>query len=680
MDEKNPPTSSDDEAAVTRKLGGTRRTESSLRESSSGVGVMPKRRVDPAAAHLAESKSERRYRLRRLIGRGGMGEVHLARDERIGRSVALKVMRDEDAAHDRAQARFLREARVQGQLEHPAIVPVYDLDRDAEGRVFFAMKRIGGVTLDALVKQLRAGDEGFVAKYSIRKLLSAFQQVCLALDYAHARGVVHRDIKPSNLMLGDFGEVYVLDWGIAKLLGTEEPQEAVVDFEAEIDSTRNGDVLGTIGYMAPEQMVDSAGVDARADIYSLGAVLYQALTLEPLHGRGNAQERARSTQQGADARASVRMPSMDIPPELDAICVRATAVDPKDRYQSARELHDAIERFLEGDRDLRLRADLAARHVLAARRAAERVFDEATIDGVEESRKEALREAGRAIALDPESAAAAEILARLMLEPPKIIPAEVIEETEALSEHEARRGALFGAFAVLAFAVATLLILWMGVRSWAGFAAIVAPLFVAAAYAFYIALAKPKAFGLHSVLLGVPIAASIGATAGLGGAYLLTPSFAIVYAAILTTVHGLGRWRLPGVALCCLAVIFPAVAEWAGLLPSAYRFEDGAITILPQVVEFSETRLRLSLLMTNVATIVLVSLVLWRISSADTRARRRLQLHAWHLRQIAPERKRTGSRKRRAPAGTDDPVPDTTETEDTRGGARSSRSSRSTDA
>ncbi len=671
VDDKNPPTNSEDEAAVTRRLGGTRRTES-LRESSTGGGGVPKHRVNPAAAYLGEGSAEKRYRLRRLIGRGGMGEVHLARDERIGRSVALKVMRDEDLEHARAQTRFLREARVQGQLEHPAIVPVYDLDRDAEGRVFFAMKRIGGVTLDAVVKALRADEPTFVAKYTVRRLLSAFQQVCLALDYAHARGVIHRDIKPSNLMLGDFGEVYVLDWGIAKLLTAEEQLEAAVDLDDEIDSTRSGDVLGTIGYMAPEQMIDSAGVDARADVYSLGAVLFQALTLEPLHGRGSAQERAQSTQQGADARASVRSPARDVPPELDAICVKATAVDPKDRYQSARELHDAIERFLEGDRDVRLRAELAERHVLAATKAAEvALSDDAD---AAERRKEALREAGRAIALDPENAAAAAILARLMLEPPKAIPPEVIAETEKMSEHEARRGAYFGAYAVLAFAAATSLILWMGVRSWAGLAWIVGPLCVAAVHAFYIALAKPKRFGLHSVLLGVPITAAIGASSGLAGAYILTPTFAIVYAAIVTSVHGLGRYRVGAVALCVLSVLFPALAEWAGILPPAYRMDHGTIEILPQVVEFSEVRVRLSLLVTNVVTIIVVAVVLFRFSAADLRARRQLQLHAWHLRQIAPERKgATPATTQRPSSLPPDPVPDTTESEDTRGGARSSR-------
>src|SRR5690606_21829475 len=210
-----------------------------------------------------------RYRLRRLIGRGGMGEVHLAQDARVGRSVALKVMRPEDASYPEAKARFLREARVQGQLEHPSIVPVYDLDHDDKGEVFFVMRRVAGVTLDQVIKGLRKDDPLMVERFSMRRLLSALQQVCLALDYAHTRGVIHRDIKPSNLILGEFGEVYVLDWGIAKVVGVADGDGVVGDLTPGLEATRHGDVLGSIGYMAPEQLSASSEVDPRADVYAL---------------------------------------------------------------------------------------------------------------------------------------------------------------------------------------------------------------------------------------------------------------------------------------------------------------------------------------------------------------------------------------------------------------------------
>ncbi|MBC7172122.1 MAG: serine/threonine protein kinase, partial [Polyangiaceae bacterium] len=372
------------------------RHEPSSPTTTAENGGSTNRRVDPSALPLASpGRRKRRYGYGKVIGRGGMGEVLLAQDRRIGRSVALKVMLEEAATRADAHRRFLREARVQGQLEHPAIVPVYDLGWDREGRPYFAMKRISGVTLGDVIRELRKGDPDHENRYSLRRLISMFQQVCLAIEYAHSRGVVHRDLKPSNLMLGDFGEVYVLDWGIAKLLDTSEPSTSSLTLPLDTDdATRHDEVLGTIGYMAPEQLTSPTTVDARADVYSLGAVLFHILTLEPLHGYGTAQERARSTQLGAEARPTRRAPDRELPPELDGVCERATALNPNDRYQSARALHDALEAFLEGDRDTRLRAELAEQHVENARLAAQRM----ATDGPDASdqRKRALREAGRA--------------------------------------------------------------------------------------------------------------------------------------------------------------------------------------------------------------------------------------------------------------------------------------------
>jgi serine/threonine-protein kinase len=640
------PTSITDPTA-TRRLGTGRHDQSLARSGSDTLttsthpGARPKRRVDPEAGALG-AREGRRYRVRKVIGRGGMGEVHLAQDERIGRSVALKAMRDEDAASAEAQSRFVREARVQGQLEHPAIIPVYDLDTDAEGRVFFAMKRIGGVTIEEVIQKLRKGDAAARQKYSLRRLLSALEQVCLALDYAHARGVVHRDIKPSNLMLGDFGEVYVLDWGIAKIQGTCDPAGAVFDPAQSHDSTRHGDVLGTVGYMAPEQMLDSSTVDARSDVYSLGVLLFHVLTLEPLHGRGTPQERARSTQVGADARASLRAPSLEIPPELDAICVKATALDPADRYASARELHDAIDRFLEGDRDLRLRAELAERHVATARAAAAKALEGA--GDTADQRRIALREAGRAVALDPENEAAAEVLARLMLEPPKELPPEVIAESEAHFEKEAHRGALLGALALLAFAAVSTILVQAGLRSIPGLLLIVIPLLIAAAHGFYIAVARPKRFRLHAALLGVPVCIAIGGSAGIAGPLLLTPIYALAFAVVATAIHGLGRHRLIMVAMACLTLLIPSIAEWIGLLPPAYRFDHEGLTILPQLIDLHSTEIRPGLLFANLSAILLVCALLWRFGDAGTKSRQQLQLHAWHLRQLAPAKDGKGSR------------------------------------
>src|SRR6476469_2007000 len=173
-------------------------------------------RTDAGAAE-AERRAGRpllagRYRLARLIGKGGMGEVMAARDEQVGRDVAIKRMRAASPS-ERSIQRFLREASIQGRLEHPAIVPVHEIGRDSDGLPFFAMKKITGTTLsDLLVEN----------ELPLQKLLRGFANVCLAVEFAHVRGIVHRDLKADNIMMGDFGEVYVLDWGVAKVAGEED--------------------------------------------------------------------------------------------------------------------------------------------------------------------------------------------------------------------------------------------------------------------------------------------------------------------------------------------------------------------------------------------------------------------------------------------------------------------------
>ena len=214
-----------------------------------------------------------------MLGEGGMGEVRLCHDHLVGRDVALKVMQPGAAAHAESRERFVREARVQGQLEHPAIVPVYDIGLRENGELYFAMKRVRGVTLRDVVRDERAAlAAGLPPLRSRRALLSALSHVCLTVDYAHGRGVVHCDLKPGNVMLGDFGEVYVLDWGLAKCGGVAEPGVTRVgarrvrptkDEASERGATMAGSLLGTPGYMAPEQARGNAsGVGPSADTTS----------------------------------------------------------------------------------------------------------------------------------------------------------------------------------------------------------------------------------------------------------------------------------------------------------------------------------------------------------------------------------------------------------------------------
>src|SRR6185503_2584583 len=278
------------------------------------------------------------------------------RDARIGRRVALKQLRSGGGTTSGSgdRARFVREARIQAQLEHPAMVPVYEMGKTPDGGEYFTMKRVRGRTLADVLAELKEGAPETAARTSQRRLLTAFSSVCLAVQYAHERGVLHRDLKPPNLMLGDFGEVYVLDWGVAKLFGEPEAGERI-DAAGDGIATMAGSIVGTPGYAAPEQIAGKA-TDPRSDVYSLGAILFEILALEPLVPRGGMARMLTDTLAGVDARVSVRCPGRD------AICVQATALDPAERVPRAADLHQAVERFLDGDRDLTLRRQLGAGH------------------------------------------------------------------------------------------------------------------------------------------------------------------------------------------------------------------------------------------------------------------------------------------------------------------------------
>ncbi len=253
-----------------------------------------------------------RYLQRAVLGEGGMGQVQQVDDAVLGRSVARKVMHSDIAARPEGVKRFLREARVQGRLEHPAVVPVYDLGLDADGVPWFTMKQVRGLTLQAVLEGIGRGDHELQARFPRRRLLTAFVQVCRAIDYAHSRGVLHRDLKPGNIMLGEFGDVHVLDWGLAGL--AHAPMEAEV---LPTPPTRSGSVFGTPGYMAPEQVLRKP-LDERADVYALGAILFEVLTLTPMFS-GTTEERLARTVGEDPSGPAARAPALDVPPELDAV-------------------------------------------------------------------------------------------------------------------------------------------------------------------------------------------------------------------------------------------------------------------------------------------------------------------------------------------------------------------------
>ncbi len=567
-----------------------------------------------------------RYAIGQLLGQGGMGEVMLAYDEQIGREVAVKRIRSDDPSPEEL-SRFVREARVQGGLEHPAVVPVHDLAYDGKGKPFFVMKRLTGTDMHELLKRLRAGDEVDEPACRLR-LLRAFADVCLAVEFAHSRGIIHRDLKPANVMLGDFGEVYVLDWGVARTLSepaeaSEATPNAPRDLELAPGETQAGTVLGTPAYMAPEQLVGERAGPA-ADIYALGCILFEIAAGEPLHARSRSLGMA---FQQIDAKPSSRR--ADSPPELDAICLRAIQIDPAARFETARALGDAVQSYLDGDRDVAVRKELSLLHIAEAREAIKRG------DG-EQDRRAAMRAAGRALALDPTASEAADLVTHLMLKPPAVVPVEVENQLAQIDTETARSQGRLAAVAVMGYLVFVPLLLWTGVRDLT-LVAIFAIVALSSGLQVLMLTRRRQQVTSGPIYVNACInAVLIGIVCRMVGPFIIAPTLVTTTLMAYASHPRFGRISVLAVILSS-AVVVPWLLELFGVIESTYHFtESGTLVLAPSIVRFSPVPTQIAFALLLVSLVAVVAALSRTIATRHRDAMRRLEVQAWHLRQILP--------------------------------------------
>jgi len=380
-----------------------------LRDTNTGLETPV---VRPSSPEMPADKG--RYQLLGEIGHGGMGAVFKGRDPDLGRDLAVKVLLEQFHDDPEMTRRFVEEAQIGGQLQHPGIAPVYELGSFADGRPYFTMKLVKGRTLAALLK------ERTNHAHELPRFLGIFEQVCQTMAYAHARGVIHRDLKPSNVMVGAFGEVQVMDWGLAKVLpqgGTADespphPDQAAVSVirtvraGSEADASRAGSVLGTPPYMAPEQARgDVESVDERSDVFGLGSILCELLTGQPAYTGPSSNAILRKAIRGETADALRRLEGCGADAELISLAKDCLAVEPEERPRDAGEIVRTLTAYLAGVQE-RLRAAELARAAEAAR--AEEA--QATAAAAERARaaEEARAEEARAAATAADGRARAE--------------------------------------------------------------------------------------------------------------------------------------------------------------------------------------------------------------------------------------------------------------------------------
>jgi serine/threonine-protein kinase len=332
----------------------------SAADSESVTRAEPHRQVFPRARDTEPATSEaqsapvltreaaQRFEYVSQVGAGGMGAVHCARDKNLLREVALKVLAPSLAADPKYVRRFLAEAQIQAQLDHPNIAPVHDLTLDHEGTNYFTMRLVHGRTLADWIKAEHLFPSPSPAD-TMHQMLGAFVKVCDAVAFAHSRGVLHLDIKPENIIMEDFGTVYLMDWGLSRLSARDRKNGDGVVLSPEAAGGVVTGVVGSPSYMSPEQAKGAEGqVSERTDVFGLGAVLYAILAGRPLYMADSMDDVLEQARGGKVPGLPDAPGGVPLPARICQITRKALAIDPQDRYQSVLELKRDVEGFLQG--------------------------------------------------------------------------------------------------------------------------------------------------------------------------------------------------------------------------------------------------------------------------------------------------------------------------------------------
>lgn len=558
------------------------------------------------------------------LDEGGMGEVLLAVDQPLARIVAVKRLHARLEHNLEQRARFTREVRTQSRLNHPGVVPLFEAGSN-QGLPYFAMKRVHGRVLSEILASSRLGDEATLRSFDQHRLLHDFARLAWTVAFAHSKGVVHRDIKPSNVMLGEYGEVYLLDWGVASHpRGDGSPVTPLGD--APADLTDPTQALGTPAYMSPEHARGGGEVEPSSDVFALGSILFEVLTLKRLNPGSGANEAMQLAATPTEQRARELMTAAAVAPQLQDLVLRAIAFEAPLR-PSARELAISIERFLSERIDFEDRRQRAE----AKREQAVRILANAEQGNV----LEALRALNHASALTPDDKDAPALLARLLLRADALDP-RYREDLNARLQVHRTDAVRWSVRAMLPIGVFAGLLVWFaGGLKLAILPAMVSFLLLAGWLTRASKQARVPDWHYYvSGPLGALAAASLAVVAG---PFALPPLGVLAHFPLLfMNSRADRRMRAIQIAIALAAIYVPFGLQLAGIIPSTYHTENGAFVITPIGLEVSSTKLWLfvaggSLILTS-ATLVLLG----RLSQQMERAQRKLFAQRWVLSRMVP--------------------------------------------